>query len=225
MKLTPDQARHLFTVLRLQSGAEVEVFDGQGGSFSAVVSGDELEIGRALPRDARRLELTSLVQAVAKGEKMDLVVRKATELGAARIMPLAAERAVVRLEAGRGSTRADRWRRVAQEAARQCGRADVPRVDAPSPWEDVFSLLRAEADRRALLLDPADDGLRLGVAARGVSRSLVAVGPEGGFSPAERQRAVESGFLPVTLGKRVLRTETAGLAALAVVLHVNGELG
>ena len=224
VKLTPEQAHHLLTVLRLQSGAEVEVFDGQGGRFSAFVSGDQLEIARALPRDPRRLDVV-LVQAVAKGEKMDLVVQKATELGAARIMPLAAERAVVRLEAGRGSTRADRWRRVAQEAARQCGRADVPRVDAPSPWEDVFSLLRAEADRRALLLDPADDGLRLGDAARGVSRSLVAVGPEGGFSPSERQRAVESGFLPVTLGKRVLRTETAGLAALAVVLHVNGELG
>jgi 16S rRNA (uracil1498-N3)-methyltransferase len=224
VKLTPEQARHLLTVLRLQPGAQVEVFDGQGDRFSATVSGGEVEIGAALPRDARRLDVV-LVQAVAKGEKMDLVVQKATELGAARIVPLAAERAVVRLEGGRSSTRADRWRRVAQEAARQCGRADVPRVDAPSPWEDVFSLLRAEADRRALLLEPADHALRLGDAVRGVSRSLIAVGPEGGFSPAERRRAVESGFLPVTLGKRVLRTETAGLAALAVVLHVNGELG
>ena len=224
VKLTPEQSRHLLTVLRLQSGAQVEVFDGQGGRFPAIVAGDDVEIGAALPRDARSLDVV-LVQAVAKGEKMDLVVQKATELGAARIMPLAAERAVVRLEGGRGAARAERWRRVAQEAARQCGRADVPQIDGPSRWDDVFSLLHAEADRRALLLDPADYGLRLGDAVRGVSRSLVAVGPEGGFSPAERQRALENGFLSVTLGKRVLRTETAGLAALALVLHVNGELG
>jgi len=224
VKLTPEQSRHLLTVLRLQPGTRIEVFDGQGGRFSAVVSGDEVEIGAALPRDSRKLDVV-LVQAVAKGEKMDLVVQKATELGAARIVPLAAERGVVKLEGARRSTRADRWRRVAREAARQCGRADVPEVDAPLQWNDVFALLRTDADRRALLLDPAEHGLRLGDAVRGVSRSLVAVGPEGGFSPAERQRAVERGFLPVTLGNRVLRTETAGLAALAIVLHVNGELG
>jgi 16S rRNA (uracil1498-N3)-methyltransferase len=224
VRLKPSQSRHLLTVLRLQPGAEVEVFDGQGGRFSAVVAGDDLEIGAALPRDARRVDVV-LVQAVAKGEKMDLVVQKATELGAARIFPLAAERAVVRLEGGRGPARADRWRRIAQEAARQCGRADVPQVDAPATWDGVFALLQADRDRHALLLDPADDAVRLGDAVRGISRSLVAVGPEGGFSPAERQRAIESGFIPVTLGQRVLRTETAGLAALAVVLHVNGELG
>src|SRR5207248_9238947 len=114
-----------------------------------------------LPSAGRGVDVV-LVQALARGEKMDLVIQKATELGASRIMPLAADRAVVKLEQERGLSRADRWRRIAREAARQCGRADVPQVDAPLPWEYVLALLRADPDRRALLLDPDEEGLRLG---------------------------------------------------------------
>src|SRR5207245_10541826 len=126
---------------------------------------------------------------------------------------------------GRGESRRERRRRIAQEPARQCGRADVPRVDEPLGGDGVVSLLRSEPDRRALLLDPGEGAVRLGDAARGLSRVLIAVGPEGRFSPEERRRAQENGFLSVAMGPLVLRTETAGLAALALVLHVNGELG
>ncbi|TMB26634.1 MAG: 16S rRNA (uracil(1498)-N(3))-methyltransferase [Deltaproteobacteria bacterium] len=224
VKLAAEQSRHLVAVLRLQSGAELEVFDGRGGRFRAVLAGDELEIREALPSERRRVDAV-VVQALAKGEKMDLVVRKATELGATRVVPLASERAIVRLERVRGEARAERWRRIAQEAARQCGRADVPRVDEPLGWDGLLSLLRAEPDRRALLLDPGEGAVRLGDAARGLSRVLIAVGPEGGFAAEERRRAQENGFLSVAMGPLVLRTETAALAALAVVLHVNGELG
>jgi 16S rRNA (uracil1498-N3)-methyltransferase len=227
VKLAPEQSRHLRIVLRLQPGAELEVFDGRGSRYAAVLGDDEVEIRRPLPAEPPRVDVT-LVQALARGEKMDLVVQKATELGASRIVALAADRAVVKLEHARGASRAERWRRIAREAARQCGRADVPQIEGPAAWEDVFSLLRVEPDRRAFLLDPAAQthrGPRLGEAVRGVRRSLIAVGPEGGFSPEERQRAVENGFVAVALGPLVLRTETAGLAALAVVLHVNGQLG
>jgi 16S rRNA (uracil1498-N3)-methyltransferase len=224
VKLSPEQSRHLLAVLRLERGAEIEVFDGRGGRYFAVLAGDEVEIRALLPPGPRRVDVV-LVQALARGEKMDLVLQKATELGATRIVALAADRAVVKLEQGRGASRAERWRRIAREAARQCGRADVPQVDAPVAWDGVFSLLQAEPDRRAFLLDPAEQGRRLGEAVRGVRRCLVAVGPEGGFSPEERRRAVENGFVPAALGPLVLRTETAGLAALAIVLHVNGELG
>src|SRR5207245_3872388 len=110
-----------------------EVFDGRGGRFRAVLAGDELEIREALPSERRGVDAV-LVQALAKGEKMDLVVQKATELGATRIVPLAAERAIVRLERARGGAGAQRWRRIAQEAARQCGRGDVRRVDEPHDW-------------------------------------------------------------------------------------------
>jgi 16S rRNA (uracil1498-N3)-methyltransferase len=155
---------------------------------------------------------------------MELVVQKATELGASRIVPLATERSIVKLEEGRGRERAERWRRIAQEAARQCGRADVPQVDEPKDWAGLFGLLRAEPERRGLLLDPAAP-VRLSDAARGVSRVLIAIGPEGGFSLDEREAAARAGLLPATLGKLVLRTETAGLAALAILQHLHGELG
>jgi 16S rRNA (uracil1498-N3)-methyltransferase len=224
VQLTPEQSRHLLTVLRLQPGAELEVFDGRGGRFRATLAASGLEIGAPLPSPGRRVDIV-LAQALAKGEKMDLVVQKATELGAVRILPLTTERSVVRLDVDRGAARTARWRRIAEQAARQCGRADVPTIDGPGSWEAVFALLRDEPDRRGLLLDPEQAELRLGDAARGAPRLLVAVGPEGGFSPAERGRAIENGLLGVSLGRLVLRSETAGLAALAVVLHVHGELG
>jgi 16S rRNA (uracil1498-N3)-methyltransferase len=210
--------------LRLAPGAPLELFDGQGRRFRAELTAAGVRVLEELPREAARRADVILVQALAKGEKMDVVVRKATEMGAARIVPLSAERAVVRLDTERGGTRAERWRKVAQEAARQCGRSDVPRVDEPLDWEAVFDLLRDEPDRRGVLLDPAAD-LRLSAAVRGAPRLLLAVGPEGGFSTVERERALRQGMLAAGLGPLVLRTETAGLVALAVVLHVSGELG
>jgi len=224
VKLTEEQSRYLGAVLRLRAGTRLEVFDGAGRRFAAVLREGELEIAAPLPEDRRKVDVV-LVQALAKGEKMELVVQKATELGATRIVPLLAERAVVRLAGDRGAARAERWQRIAREAARQCGRADVPQVDAPASWPDVFALLRGDPDRRPLLLDPEEHALRLGAAARGVSRLLLAIGPEGGFSAAETSEAAANGFVAAALGPLVLRTETAGLAALAVVLHVHGELG
>jgi 16S rRNA (uracil1498-N3)-methyltransferase len=223
--LTPAQGRYLETVLRLGEGAEIEVFDGEGGRYRARLGAPgRLRIEERMPVQARGLDVV-LAQALAKGEKFDLVVQKATELGATRLLPLESDRAVVRLDEARGQSRAERWRRIAEEAARQCGRADVPRIDAPSGWKSVFSLLEDDPDRRGLLLDPEERELRLGAAARGAPKLLLLVGPEGGFSPEERDRAGAEGILPVALGPLVLRTETAGLAALAIVLHVHGELG
>ena len=231
VRLTREQARHLGTVLRLAKGEELEVFDGQGARFRAwledapELDAAVLRLSEPLPEGPRRAVDVVLVQALAKGEKMELVVQKATELGAARIVPLSSERAIVRLDTERGGSKAERWRRVAQEAARQCGRADVPLIDEPMDWDGVLAILRDEPGRRGLLLDPQEPSLRLGAAARGAGRVLIAVGPEGGFSPQERARAEGGGMIAVSLGPLVLRTETAGLAALSVVLHVHGELG
>src|SRR5262249_25842406 len=162
-----------------------ELFDGTGRRFRAALAAEGLRILEELPREPGRRADVVLVQALAKGEKMELVIQKATELGASRIVPLAAERAVVRLEGERGATRAERWRKVAEEAGRQCGRSDVPRVDEPAGWDAVFSLLRGEPDRRGVLLDPAEGDLRLSAAARGAAQLLLVVGPEGGFSTVE----------------------------------------
>jgi 16S rRNA (uracil1498-N3)-methyltransferase len=222
VRLNPTQARHLETVLRLQPGAPIEVFDGEGRSFEAVLEPGTLRILRPLPPATREADVW-VAQALAKGDKLDLVVQKATELGATRILPLRTERSVPRLDAERGGARAARWRRIAQEAARQSGRTDVPGVDAPCSLADLCAAL--EPDRRGLLLDPREGAVRLSQAARGAPRLCVIVGPEGGFSAAERAAANDCGILPVSLGRLVLRTETAALAALAIVRHLHGELG
>ena len=219
VRLTPEQARYLTAVLRLRAGEALEIFDGLGGRYPAQLESAEiLRVGARLPTEVRALDVV-LAQALAKGEKMDLIVQKATELGVSRIVPIVAERSVVKLSTERGASRTERFRRIAQEAARQCGRADVPLIDEPQP---LAALL--EEGRLCLVLDPLEP-LRLSVAARGVSRLLLAIGPEGGFSPGELELAQRAGALSVGLGPRVLRTETAGLAAIAVLQHLHGELG
>ncbi len=225
VRLDPAQSRHLEVVLRLGPGAQLEVFDGRGARWPARIdSPGVLRLGPRVDPERGAADVW-LAQALAKGEKLDLVVQKATELGATRILPLAAERSAVRLDEDRAERRTVRLRRIAQEAARQCGRSDVPAVDAPQTLADLAGLLRAEPERRGLLLDPGERAVRLSQAARGASRLLIVIGPEGGFTPAERAEAAAAGFAPVALGRLVLRTETAGLAALAIVQHLAGELG
>lgn len=225
LALTPAQARHL-QVLRLAEGAALELFDGEGGRFAAALVAGEapaLQVGAALPRAAAGRVQVALAQALCKADKLELVIQKACELGVERLVPFAAERSVVKLDAGRAEAKLERWRRIAQEAARQCGRADVPEVEAPCSFEAL--LARAGGEARAVLLDTGEVPLRLSQAVRGAERLLLAVGPEGGFSPREREQAEVAGFLVASLGALVLRTETAGLAALAVVRHLAGELG
>jgi 16S rRNA (uracil1498-N3)-methyltransferase len=225
VRLDPAQSRHLELVLRLGPGAELEVFDGRGARWPARIdSPGVLRLGPRQDPEPGAADVW-LAQALPKGEKLDLVVQKATELGATRILPLAAERSVTRLDAERAERRTERLRRIAQQAARQCGRSDVPAVDPPRTLTDLAGLLLEEPGRRGLLLDPEEGEVRLAQAARGASRVLLAIGPEGGFTPAERAQAAEAGFTPVSLGRRVLRTETAGLAALAIVQHLAGDLG
>ena len=219
LRLDAEQARYLTAVLRLRAGDALELFDGLGGRYAAQLeSGEMVRVGPRVAEERRALDVT-LAQGLAKGEKMDLVVQKATELGVSRIVPLVAERSVVKLSAERGAARTERFRRIAQEAARQCGRADVPAVDEPRSLAEVL-----RTDALCLVLDPAQP-LRLSAAARGVSRLLLAVGPEGGFSPGELSEAQAAGALLVGLGPLVLRTETAALAALAVLQHLHGGLG
>jgi len=221
VKLAAEQSRHLVAVLRLQSGAELEVFDGRGGRFRAVLAGDELEIGRRCPPSAaasmpsrpgagERREDGSRGQ---EGHRARSDARRAARVGA-RDRRL--ERAAARRERSGGA--GSRRKRPGSAVGRCPARRRASRLDG------VVSLLRSEPDRRALLLDPAKARCASRRCAR-LSRVLIAVGPEGGFSPEERRRAQENGFLSVAMGPLVLRTETAGLAALAVVLHVNGELG
>jgi len=221
--LTASQARYVETVLRLRAGTMIEVFDGEGRRFEAELTPSGLRIGSELARGPDSALDVWLAQAVVKGDKLDLVVQKATELGVSRLVLFDSSRSVVKLDDRRAGSGVERLRRVAEEAARQCGRSDVPPIDGPIPLDELPG--RLESDRLGLLLDPEETELRLSQAARGASRLCLAVGPEGGLAPEERDRAAAAGMIPVSLGRLVFRTETAGLAALVVVRHLAGDLG
>ena len=222
--LASDEARHLREVLRLTVGDEVQVFDGSGREFRAVVSQArrefaELEIGDEIesPKPESPLQLT-LAVALLKGEKFDLVVQKGTELGVNRFIPLVTRYADIRLrDEGDAAKRVTRWQRIALEAAKQCGRAVVPDVETPTPFEVLIRenhtcLMFSERGGQALNTDLKIDNL------------TAIVGSEGGWSDEELDQAREANVPIVTLGGRVLRAETAAIATAVLLQHLYGDL-
>jgi len=221
-RLLPETRHYLADVLRLAPGAEVEVFDGRGGRYAGRLAEglDAILLGPREEVPGPPTEIT-LLFALSKGEKLDLVVQKATELGVARIVPFAAERSVVRLDGAKGADRARRWTRIAEEAARQCGRADVPEVRAPSSLEDALASLPPGT----AILSFQPGGAGLAAAAVGDGRRLaVVVGPEGGLTTEELESCARAGATAVSLGPRILRAETAAIVAVAVVQARFGDL-
>jgi 16S rRNA (uracil1498-N3)-methyltransferase len=222
-RLLPPELHYLKDVLRLPAGAAIEVFDGEGAAYGGVLELPGLvRLGprRDVPAPRARVHLAF---ALARGDRADLVVQKATELGAVRLSPFEAARSVVHLDAERGAERARRWRRIAEEASRQCGRADVPQVDAPAPLRD---LLAATPARFVKLLLYEGGGDPIGAAVdRAAPGHLAIVGPEGGLAPEEVEAALGAGARLVTLGPRVLRFETAAITATALLQHLAGDLG
>lgn len=218
--LTAEARHYLRDVLRLRPGEELEVFDGRGSVYAASFADAEaLALGprRAAPSPGATVWIAF---ALAKGDRGDLVVQKATELGASRFLPWQAERSVVRLEGTRAAERARRWRRIAAEAARQCGRADVPEVEVPG---SLAAALGAVPDGFARLLLHAG-GEPIGPVGRGQG-ILAVVGPEGGLTAAEVDACVGAGCRVVGLGPRTLRAETAAIAAAALLQYAAGDLG
>jgi 16S rRNA (uracil1498-N3)-methyltransferase len=228
--VSDEDHRYLVRVLRLAVGDTVTLFDGRGAEADATIT----RLGpRALELrvDARRAsdgpigpELT-LIQALARGEKLDLVVQKATELGVGRIIPVTTERAVPRLETVRASSRRVRWQKIAREAARQSGRADVPEIEPVTPLAVAVAAAPRDALKLLLWEQARNISLRSVLPAAAPSGIVVAIGPEGGFSDGEVAHARELGFQPVGFGPRILRTETAAVAALAVIGYALGDLG
>ena len=216
----PEALHHLVDVLRLEPGASVEVFDGKGSVWEATFAGGELRLG---PRRDAPVPgaVVWIAFALAKGEKADLVVQKATELGAARLIPWRAERSVMKLEGDRAQERARRWRRIAAEASRQCGRSEVPEVLAPVELEEV---LRAPEGFARLALCGRGAPLSA-VLEKGAAGFLAVAGPEGGMTEGEIETCLGSGFRLASIGPRVLRAETAALAAAALIQHLAGDLG
>lgn len=218
--LGADADRHLRKVLRLAPGAGFTLFDGSGREWPATL----LEDGRARTAAAASVERESrlrltLVQGISRGERMDWTIQKAVELGVAAIVPVFTERSTVKLDGARLERRLAHWRGVVVAACEQCGRNRLPAVAAPIAFEDWSP----EGDARAFVLDPRANTGFGAVPTPGDAAALVA-GPEGGLTNAEIESVVAAGGVAVRLGPRVLRTETAGVAALATLQALYGDL-
>ena len=225
--LDSEQSRYLGGVLRLRAGDSVTLFDGTGGEYDAILvslgkNGVEVETGEHRPRSVESGLAIQLVQAISKGDRMDLLVQKASELGVARITPVLSIRSVVRFDATRAASRRDRWQKISQSACEQCGRNVVPQVD------EVVNLIDWHNDNPAgrlprLVLHPQG---RANLASIKCPEKdvTVLIGPEGGFSKAEYDDADEAGFEAIRLGPRVLRTETAAIAVVAAIQTLWGDL-
>lgn len=229
VELDGPQAHYLRNVLRVRSGTMVTLFDGAGFEAEARVcvigrARIQLEVGTPKRAETMPRLVVSLVVGLSKGDKLDLVVEKATELGVGAILPALSERAVVRLEGERAERRRQRWLRIAEAAAAQSRRAEIPRI---APVRSLREQLgAAEGASRLLFWEGARGGEGLSGIARPSALSVaVAVGPEGGFTATEVQAATELGYLPLSLGPRVLRAETAAIAAVALVQYAWGDLG
>jgi 16S rRNA (uracil1498-N3)-methyltransferase len=216
-------AAHVGRVLRLGAGAELTVFDGTGGEYPATIVESRGAVLRVRLGEHRAIERESplkitLAQGLARGERMDWVLQKATELGVAVLAPLVTERSVVKLDARQAGKRLEHWRGVAIAACEQCGRNRLPEILSPAPFGEWLATAR-EGTR--VLLDPtASSGLHSIGAVRDVT---LLIGPEGGLSPSERDAAVQAGFTPVRLGPRILRSETAAIAALSALQVLVGD--
>lgn len=237
VSLGPDECKHLRTVLRLEPGDEIYVFDGEGREFQCVMGfggrecmlGVISEVSPASPESP--LELT-LALALLKGEKFDLVVQKATELGVARIQPLITARADVRLrDEHDANKRAIRWQRIALEAAKQSGRACVPEVATPMTLDGFLQApasKEAENENAFCALFSERDGQSFPETIAGLSQRpqkiIALIGSEGGWADDDIARARAAGWNVITLGGRTLRAETAAIAITVLLQHVFGDL-
>ena len=223
--LPPFSAEHLTRVLRLGDGARVACFNGDGFDYAATLrmrgKAVALEIGERAPALPESPLSITLVQSVARGEKMDFILQKATELGVARIVPVVSERTEVRLDEDRADKRRVHWRRVVESACEQCGRARIPAVEAAISLAHYAEVAQRETGTK-LVLHP--EGGRLVGELEAVDAIAVAVGPEGGYSERDLSMFQTAGFERLALGPRILRTETAGIAAIALLQSRFGDL-
>ena len=224
--LTGSAASHLTRVLRLRPKAALTLFNGRGGEYAASIervqrSEVQVAIGAHEPIERESPFPLTLAQGVSRGERMDLVVQKATELGVARLVPLLTERSIVRLDEEQSDRKSSHWRAVAIAACEQCGRNRLPEVALPMQLREF--LRQPAGDSVRLLLSPSATR-RIEDVPRPAAGATVLIGPEGGLADEEQQLAEGAGYTAVNLGPRVLRTETAAIAALTLLQRQFGDL-
>jgi 16S rRNA (uracil1498-N3)-methyltransferase len=224
--LGPEETRHLRNVLRLREGDLVNIFDGEGGEFLAEVreiskNSIAVLVGQRIAPSAPESALVlTLAVAILKGEKFELVVQKAVELGVKRLVPLVTARGDVKPKDAAG--RAERWRRIGLEAAKQCGRAALMKIDEPLSFADYLGILKEGVGGEMFFF--SERGGESFPDLSGVEKMTAFIGPEGGWDESEIELAREAGFRVVTLGGRTLRAETAAIAIAAIIQHRFGDL-
>jgi len=219
-------AYHVARVLRMREGAPLSVFDGSGHEFGAEitrVNGDQVTVrlGDATPGTAESPLKITLVQGVSRSERMDWTLQKATELGVAAIAPVLTARSVVRLDEKQAVKKQGHWRGIVVGACEQSGRAKIPTVSPPMTLREYFANVRKDGLR--LVLSPSAPASLVGLSSM-PSKVELLIGPEGGLDDDELHAAQKAGFMPVRLGPRVLRTETAAVVALSVLQGLWGDL-
>lgn len=229
--ITGDLFRHMAKVLRLKPGTRVLLADGSGTEFAGIIDSvgkDDLVVTiqeSCVVAPAAAVPRITLFQGLPKGDKLEFILQKATELGVAEVIPFAAARSVSRIRKGEEADKVVRWQRIVQEAARQSGRSSVPQVALAGSLAEVVNMsghavkfLLWEGEKVNRLKD------KLAELAQPETIALI-VGPEGGLSAEEAALATDGGFIPVSLGPRIVRTETAGLVMMAILQFYWGDIG
>jgi len=224
--LEGDAANHIARVLRARVGDALTLFDGRGGEYTARIA--ELRGAKVIAQVAEHLDVEressleiTLLQGIARGDRMDTIVQKATELGVTRIVPLTAERSVVKISRDTAHRKHAHWRAVAIAACEQCGRNRLPEIAQPQTLADAVRAATLATQLR-LMLAPGAATTLLSAASQAKSIALL-IGPEGGLAPLEVEIAERAGFAACSVGPRILRTETASLAAVAALQAVAGD--
>ena len=227
-----ENLRYIKSVLRMKKGDHLILFDGAGWEYETVIenfsaAGISVEVLKKnrIQDDAPRI---TLFQALPKANKMDSIVQKATELGACRIIPFRSARSIPRLTADKARARVSRWRSIATEAARQCGRADIPELNDVLSFEEALASAEGGVLKIIFWEEEAERGIKNLLREKrceGARDISVVVGPEGGFSKAEVESAVRSGFISVSLGKNILKVETAAVTILSIIQYELGIFG
>jgi 16S rRNA (uracil1498-N3)-methyltransferase len=230
LKVEGSEVRHIRRVLRLKVGDRLILFDGSAKEYEGIIveespSSVVMKVENvSSPAKESPLEIT-LAQSLLKGEKMEYLIQKATELGIKKIIPFFSSRSVPLLDKSQRLRRYHRWEKIAIEACKQCGRIVVPKVEPLQDYSEMLGMAPSET-LRLILWEKKGQGLKEVLqGSKGMTRIFFMVGPEGGMSDAEVGEAEKAGFIPITLGKRILRSETAGLCLLSILQYEWGDLG
>ena len=230
LKIEGDEVKHIRKVLRLRAGDEIVVFDGLGREVEGTIveeglSSVVIRVQNIISsKKDSPLEVT-LAQSLLKGEKMDYLIQKATELGVKKIIPFFSSRSVPLLEKSRRLIRHHRWEKIAVEASKQCGRGSVPKVESLQEYSDMLQIASTE-NLRLILWERGEIRLKE-VLERSKEKKKIffVIGPEGGFNQLEVDEAKRAEFIPVHLGRRILRAETASLCLLSILQYERGDIG